>query len=71
MTQEELQEIKEKMKAYRDIFGGQLNRSDLIDDAKSIIDLESIVNSHYDYITDMASDAQSSLMKFKQNLGLY
>ena len=67
----DLETIKQKMKDYRDIFGGELNRKDLIDDAKSIIDIESIINQHYDYINDMASDAQSSLERFKRDNGIY
>ena len=71
MEKEELETIKQKMRDYRDIFGGELNRIDLLNDAKSIIDLESILNMHYDYIDDMASDAQSHLKKFKRDIGIF
>jgi hypothetical protein len=71
MTKEELENTKKRMKEYRDIFGGELNRKDLIDDADSIFDLETILNMHYDYINDMASDAQSNLEKFKRDIGVF
>lgn len=71
MTKEELENAKKRMKEYRDIFGGELNRKDLIDDANSIFDLETILNMHHDYINDMASDAQCSLSKFKCEIGVF
>lgn len=71
MQESELNEIKHKLKEYRDFFGGQLNRYDLIDEACNVLDLEKIVDDHYDYISDMASDAKSSLDKFKREIGLY
>lgn len=71
MTKEELEIAKQKMKDYRDIFGGELNRKDLIDDAKNIIDLDNIFVMHFDYINDMASDAQNSLDKFKREIGVF
>jgi hypothetical protein len=71
MTKEELEIAKQKMKDYRDIFGGELSRKDLIDDANSIFQLETILNYHYDYINDMASDAQSSLSNFKREIGVF
>ena len=71
MTKEDLENAKKRMKEYRDIFGGELNRKDLIDDANSIFDLETILNMHYDYINDMASDAQSNLEKFKREIGVF
>ena len=71
MTKDDLEKAKQRMKEYRDIFGGELNRKDLIDDADNIFDLETIFNIHYDYINFMASDAQSSLDKFKRDLGVF
>ena len=71
MTKEELDTAKQKMKNYRDIFGGELNRSDLIDDAKNIFDLDRIFQMHFDYIDDMASDAQGGLQRFKREIGVF
>ena len=71
MTKEELEIAKQKMKDYRDIFGGELNRKYLIDDAKNIIDLDDIFGMHFDYINDMASGAQNSLDRFKREIGVF
>lgn len=71
MTPEQLENAKQKMKDYRDIFGGELHRKDLIDDADSIFDLETILNMHHDYINDMASDADANLSNFKRELGVF
>ncbi len=71
MKAEELKEAKEKMKNYIDIFGGQLSNKHLIDDAKNIIHLDNIFNAHHDYITDMATDAQGSLERFKRSIGVF
>ena len=42
---DELEIAKQKMKDYRDLFGNELTRKDLIDEAKNIIDLDSILNT--------------------------
>lgn len=55
MNAEELKKAKEKMKEYTDFFGSELRDKNLIDDAKDIIDLETIINNHHDYIADMAN----------------
>lgn len=68
---EELRIVKEEMKKFTDLFGGELRDKHLIDDAKSIIDLETIFNNHHDFITDMATDAQSNLERFKRQLGVF
>lgn len=71
MTNDDLEKVKQRMKEYRDIFGGELIRTDLIDDTYNIFDLETILNMHYDFIDDMASDAKSSLDNFKRHLGVF
>jgi hypothetical protein len=68
MNAEELKKAKEEMKKYTDYFGGELRDKNLIDDAKNVIDLETIFNNHHDFITDMATDAQASLERFKRKL---
>lgn len=70
MTKQELETAKQKMKEYRDIFGGELCRKDLIDEAESIIDLDDIFAKHFDFINDMARDAESSLSRFKREIGV-
>jgi len=71
MTKEQIEIAKQKMKEYRDIFGNELCRKDLIEDAKSIFDLEDILNYQSSYIEDMASDSQSDLSKFRKELGVF
>ena len=70
MTSQELETAKQKMREYRDIFGGELSKSHLINEAKTRLDLDYIINAHFDYIADMASDAESNLDKFRQGLGV-
>lgn len=60
----DLQEIKDKMKSYRDIFGGELIGSDKIDSCNTIKELESIIAEHENFIEDSATDAKSHLLNF-------
>lgn len=62
-----LQEIKDKMKSYRDLFGGQMNVYD-IENAKTFEDLETIFDNHHDFIPDSANDAQGNLERLKRSL---
>ena len=71
MTKEELEIAKQKMKDYRDLFGNELTRKDLIDEAKNIIDLDSIFGYHFDDLETRANDAQASLERFKRAIGVY
>ena len=71
MKTQDLKIAKQKMKDYRDFYGGELSRKDLIEDAKSIFDLEDVFIRHYDYISDMARDAESNLDKFKRDLEIF
>lgn len=70
MTKQELETAKQKMREYRDFFGGELNKSHLINEAKNRLDLDDIIAAHFDYIIDMASDAESHLERFRQNAGI-
>lgn len=66
-----ISETKNKMKEYRDYFGGTLiNHSD-IDNCKTKKELAEIIQSHHDFIESMATDAQSSLDRFKQKIQLH
>jgi hypothetical protein len=71
MPQFNLEDAKQKMKEYRDYFGGELSRADLIDEAKNIIDLDDIFSKHHDFIGDMANDAQHGLERFKREIGVF
>lgn len=70
MTKEELENAKYQMKIYVDFFGGSLIDKEQIDTAKTVEDLEHIFVRHHDYITDMATDAQASLERFKRKIGV-
>jgi len=71
MTNKQLEECKVKMKSYRDLFGDMLLDYDDIDNAKSIFDLESIINRHYEHIGDRANDAQHALDRFQKTLNIF
>jgi hypothetical protein len=71
MSNEDFEKAKEQMKNYTDFWGGELHDKHLIKDAKNIFDLETILNNHHDYITDMATDAQASLERFKRSIGVF
>lgn len=62
-----IQEIKDKMKSYRDLFGGQMNVYE-IENAKTFEGLETIFDDHHDFIADSANDAQGNLERFKRNV---
>lgn len=65
-----LDEIKQEMMSYQDFFGGQLLEVQSIKHAKTKEDLKVIIDSHNDHLEMMVTDAQSSLNRFRQRLGL-
>ncbi|HEY5590709.1 MAG TPA: hypothetical protein VIK55_06785 [Paludibacter sp.] len=67
----ELLKIKEEMKKYRDLYGGELLNHNDIDDCKSLLDCERIIERHRDHISAMLSDAESHLDNFKRRVGVY
>lgn len=66
----DINEIKEKMKSYTDLFGGDLNHYK-IDSATSLKDLYDILDYHYYMLSDMANDAQNNLERFRRKIGLF
>ena len=62
-------QIKKEMVSYVDYFGGDLDRFK-IDQAKTLKELNDIIDDHYDKLSDMANDAQNSLDRFRRKLGL-
>lgn len=66
----EIEEIKLKMKSYKDFFGGDLLLIDEIDNCSTKEELVQILNRHISFIYDMAADAESHLNNFKNKLGL-
>jgi hypothetical protein len=63
----EIKEIKEKMIAYRDLYGQQMN-VDSINLATTKEELASIIDTHEQHIEDCCNDATRSLGRFKQSL---
>ncbi len=66
----EIEKVKEKMKAYTDYFGGSLNHVD-IDSAKTLQDLYEVLELHNSTFSDMATDAERNLDRFRRNIGLH
>lgn len=66
----DIKKIKKEMIAYRDLFGGDLLNVSDIDSAKSKEELAIIIDKHYDFLSDQCNDAQHSLSRFKNELGL-
>ncbi len=65
-----LEDTKKAMLGFTDSFGQQLVDYDLIQNAKSKDELGRILDSHYNFIESAANDAQHSLERFKQKIGL-
>lgn len=63
-------ETKKALKEYRDFFGGTLIGYERIDSCKSKKELAELIEEHDSFIESMATDAQSSLDRFKQKVGL-
>jgi len=61
----EIKEIKEKMKFYKDFYGGDLLGIDEIDDCKTKFALEQILSKHEKHMEMMLSDAMNHI------IGLY
>ena len=67
----EIPEIKEKMKSYVDFFGGNFIGRDEIDSCKTRQELAEIFNQHHAFLESQCNDAQHSMERFQQTLGLY
>lgn len=65
-----ISEIKKKMITYEDYYGGQFLNIEAIKNAKTKEELSDLIDSHDRFIEDMCNDAQSSLSRFKKDLGL-
>lgn len=66
-----IEEIKRKMLDYRDYFGQALINSSDIEGCENITQLAEILDYHEEFIEIQCNDAQSSVNRFKRNLGLY
>lgn len=67
----EIDEIKLKMKNYIDFYGGSLIGLSNLDKCKTYRDLAELIKEHYDHLESQCNDAQHSLERFQQSLGLH
>ena len=65
-----IEEVKAEMKKYTDLFGHSLLEASLISKAETLEELAKIIERHHDHIGDCANDAQCSLLRFKERIGL-
>ena len=65
-----ISEIKKKMLAWEDFYGGDIMYTDLIEQAKNKKDLANVMDMYYRHLEDMANDAGRHCEKFKRSLGL-
>lgn len=65
-----LRQVKEKMKSYRDLIGGDLIGLDDIDGAKNKEELREILNTHDKYLECLFSQAQKHLREFRKQIDL-
>lgn len=65
-----IEEIKKKMIAYRDFYGFDLLGVDEVNKATTKKELATILNQHETHIEMMCNDAQASLGRFRNSLGL-
>lgn len=70
MEEKLLEEIKSKMKAYRDFYGGDLISSSEIEDCKTEKDLCKLIDLHASFLENQYTDALSHLDRFRQTLGI-
>lgn len=66
-----LEEIKEKMLAWHDFYGGELTEYDRINGAITKYELRVILEDHRTFMEDMLSDAHSHIDNFQRELGLF
>ena len=65
-----LQQLKNKMIAFRDFYGGDLLMVEEVENAETEQQLAEIIENHRNHIEDMANDAIRHLDRFKSQLGL-
>jgi len=66
-----IDQIKTEMKSYRDYFGSSLINAYDIDNCYTKEQLAEIIDAHESFLEAQVTDAQSSLSRFKQKLGLH
>jgi mevalonate pyrophosphate decarboxylase len=65
-----LEDIKEKMKAWTDLYGQDLLGVDEVDKAKDINELAAILDRHENHMEAILDDARSHISHFRRDLGL-
>ncbi len=65
-----IEEIKAKMLSHKDFYGGDIMQRDEINNAKTKVELNKIMNDYSTHLEMMALDAQSHHDSFKRSLGL-
>lgn len=66
-----IEDVKQKMKEYRDLFGNEfLDHAD-IDGCESIYDFDRIIERHREHLNSMISDAEADLDIFKKRLDIF
>lgn len=65
-----MEEIKQKIKEYRDYWGLEIHYQDEIDNATTYSELGDVLNKYHKHIEDMANDAQKDLSGFRKRIGL-
>lgn len=66
-----IDEIKAAMVAYKDYFGSSLINVEEVKKCKTKEELAEIIDYHESFLEAQVTDAQSSLSRFKQKLGLH
>ena len=66
-----LQEQKNELKKYRDLYGNLLQDSNDIDNANNEMYLFDIIHNHECYLEDLLKDALSSLERLKERIELF
>ena len=66
-----LEEQKQKMKSFVDLFGRQLLEHSEIDKSCSVEELQSIIRNHETHIEMACNDAQNSLTRFAVSINLF
>lgn len=65
-----IKKIKEAMRNYTDFFGRTLLEYSEIDKAKTIEDLQKIIDNHDMHLEHSCNDAQHSLRRFANSINL-
>lgn len=65
-----VEEAKQKVKEYRDFFGGTVLYTDKIEEAQSMEDISIILDMHEDHIEMMCRDAVSHLDNFRRRINV-